>query len=205
MSSLPNIHQERPIRHHAAVVCLVLLGLVAAAPAQAQTQRCEAPPGRSGVEQYCESLPDAGGPQGGDREGSGRGVDRRTAGRLRSAGEEGEALLSLVGGAAASGDADGSGSGSGDSGSGSKPADGAEDGGSSDGGGASAGTQEADEGDEPSDNVLTALQSSVEDGPTLTNAFGWLLLAIAIGCFALAWLVWRRRESPDADPGSDAS
>lgn len=181
-------------------MCAALLALVAtAAPAAAQEQRCEAPPGRSGIEQYCEALPQAGGPQSGGQDESG-GVDRGTANRLRSAGPDGSAVLSLSGGE--SGNA-GSGSGSGSS-------DDAGNGGAQSGGGGAdrsgdgsgAGAAEAVEVDEPSGSLLSALKSSVEDGPTLSNAFAWLLIAIAIGCFALGWIRWRRGSSGAGDPAA---
>jgi hypothetical protein len=196
MNTLPRIHGARLIRHHVAVVCAALLALFATAvPAAAQEQRCEAPPGRSGIEQYCESLPQAGGPQGGGSEGS-SGVDRGTAARLRSAGAEGAAVLGLSGGQGGSAES-GAGSGSG-----------AGDGGAQSGGGDSdrsqnegsvAGTAEPVDIDEPSGSILSALKSSVEEGPTLSDAFAWLLIAIAIGCFTLAWLRWRRGSSGAGD------
>lgn len=177
-------------------MCAVLLALLAtAAPAAAQEQRCEAPPGRSGIEQYCEALPQAGGSQGGGQDESG-GVDRGTANRLRSAGDDGSAVLSLSGGEsgnAGSGSSDGAGNGGAQSGGG-----GAE----RSGNGSGAGVGEPVEVDEPSGSLLSALTSSVEDGPTLSNAFAWLLIAIAVGCFTLAWIRWRRGSSGAGDPAA---
>ena len=199
MVTLPEIHRARPIRHHAAVVCSLLVVLTAAAPAAAQDERCQAPPGRSGIEQYCEALPQAGGPQGSGRDES-SGVDRGTAARLRSAGSDGAAVLGLTG--QASGD-----SGNGDSGSGGTAGGGTGPG--SDDAAQSKRTGEAGSGrsvdvDEPSDNLLSALRSSVEEGPTLSGAFAWVLIAIALACFTLAWTRWRRHDGDDAGMGGSA-
>jgi len=194
MNTLPRIHGARLIRHHVAVACVALLALLATAPpAAAQERRCEAPPGRSGIEQYCESLPQAGGPQGGGGDES-SGVDRGTADRLRSAGADGAAVLGLSGGE--SGNAD-SGSGAGSGGAQSGGGDQARD-------GSGAGAAEPVDVDEPSGSILSALRSSVEEGPTLSDAFAWLLIAIAIGCFTLAWIRWRRGSSGAGDHAGSA-
>lgn len=199
MVTLPGIHRARPIRHHAAVVCSLLIVLIAAAPAAAQGERCQAPPGRSGIEQYCEALPQAGGPQGGGRDDS-AGVDRGTAERLRSAGPAGAAVLGLTG--QATGD-----SGNGDSGT-SRTAGGGSGSGSDEaapsGQAGDAGRSRTVDVDEPSDNLLSALRSSVEEGPTLSGAFAWVLIAIALACFALAWTRWRRDDGKDAGVGGSA-
>ena len=64
------------------------------------------------------------------------------------------------------------------------------------------GSGSSDTGDaeaEPSGSVLSALTSSAEDGPTVGNALAWVLIAIAIGCLAVAWLGWRRRRGDQPD------
>src|SRR5215217_3358636 len=105
------------IRHHATAVCAALLALVAAAPASAQGGKCQAPPGRSALEQYCEQLPGAGGQQGGG--GGGERLNRKAARELRSAGDEGEALLGLAESSGGGSDDGGASGGSGGGGSGS--------------------------------------------------------------------------------------
>ena len=165
------------------------MALVAAAPASAQGERCQAPPGRSALEQYCEQLPGAGGSQGGS--GGGGSVDRGTARELRGAGEEGEALLGLAessGGGADHSDRDASG--------GSGGGDGA---GDDSGSGSSDSSAAGDAEDEPSSSVLSALASSAEDGPTVGEALVWVVIAIAVGCFALVWLGWRKRRADQPD------
>jgi hypothetical protein len=177
------------IRHHATAISAVLLALLVAAPASAQGDRCQAPPGRSALEQYCEQLPGAGGSQGG---GGGGGVDRKTARELRSAGGAGAALLGLA-------ESSGGGTGSNGGGSGSGGSGRSEGGGSGAGASGSGSSDTGDADAEPSGSVLSALTSSAEDGPTVGNALAWVLIAIAIGCFAVAWLAWRRRRGDQPD------
>ena len=183
------------IRHHATAICAVLLALVATAPASAQGQRCQAPPGRSALEQYCERLPGAGGQQGGG--GGGERLNRKTTRELRSAGDEGAALLGLAessgggsGDGSGSGGAGGGGSGSGDAGGSANGASGSGSSGSGAGGAAES---------EPSGSVLSALASSAEEGPTVGGALAWVLIAVAIGCFGLAWVTWRRRRGDEPE------
>ena len=87
----------------AAAVCVAL-----ALPGAASAQRCIAPPGLAGLEQYCESIPGAGGQRGPAdgagsprRDGSGvaknGGISGRTAGALL-ADRDGAALFGLIAG-----------------------------------------------------------------------------------------------------------
>src|SRR5438105_6298536 len=87
-------------------LCVAVAALVcSAAPALAQS--CQAPPGTSGIDQYCESIPGPGHNQGrGDRGGgvnsvTGRPVPRSAQRRLQSAGSDGKALLNLTHGSPA--------------------------------------------------------------------------------------------------------
>src|SRR5436305_12487615 len=94
------------IRLALAVVALTASAAVGALPAQAAPAHCVAPPGTSGIDQYCETVPAAGGDTGtrGGSQGShplSRSVPRRTAAGLRSSGSVGKAVLSLPSGAAA--------------------------------------------------------------------------------------------------------
>ena len=74
------------------VAIAAVLGLAGTAVAQ----RCEAPPGTAGVEQYCETVPGAKGERGSRTEpGVGRALDRRTARRLERAGRDGRGILAL--------------------------------------------------------------------------------------------------------------
>src|SRR6476469_1935605 len=97
-----------------AVAALAAGVLVGPLPAQAAPVNCQAPPGTSGIDQYCETVPTAGGDQGtsgGSGGGSGHSgghaggsVSRRTATALRDSGDTGKAILGL---ATASGQASG--------------------------------------------------------------------------------------------------
>src|SRR3954452_23860395 len=91
-----------------AVVALAAGVLVGPLPAQAAPANCQAPPGTSGIDQYCETVPAASGDQGtrggggssGGHSGgqSGRvggSVSRQTAAALRNSGTVGQAVLGL--------------------------------------------------------------------------------------------------------------
>src|SRR3954463_7089844 len=89
-----------------ALVVLALAAgvLVGPLPAQAAPTNCQAPPGTSGIDQYCETVPAASGDQGtrgGGRGQSGRSgssVPRHTAATLRRSGAGGKAVLGLSSG-----------------------------------------------------------------------------------------------------------
>jgi len=71
-------------------ILLVSAGAAAAGP------RCDAPPGTSGIDQYCETLPGAKGDrESGAGQGVGRSLDRRTSRALRRAGRDGQGVLVL--------------------------------------------------------------------------------------------------------------
>jgi len=173
----------------------------------AQGNRCQAPPGRSGVEQYCESLPGPGGPQGGGNErGRGPALSNRAARELRDAGGTGAALIAAAeasGGSSTGADSGGSGSGNGNAGGKAGGANGQDAQGGSSTGDAIAGSGSVEK--EPSGSVLTALRSSVEDGPTVSSALPWLLVLIAIGAFGLAFWGRRRPREDDGEPGEPAT
>ena len=81
---------SRQRRLAAAVLAAGLVGAVWAGPVQAQT--CEAPPGTAGVDQYCETVPDARGDRGLTPGGPGRA--RLPASLSRT--EEGRRLRAFV-------------------------------------------------------------------------------------------------------------
>jgi hypothetical protein len=76
-----------------ATVCVWLLGSFAP-PALAQGTN--APPGNSGVDQYLETVPEAGGNRSATGREGDRGLPARTVERLRAAGADGEAVANLV-------------------------------------------------------------------------------------------------------------
>src|SRR2546423_925755 len=80
----------------------VALVLATAAPASAASQSCVAPPGTSGIDQYCEALRGRGHNQGRGDKGagpnavSGRPVPKNAQRQLGKAGSDGAALLNLT-------------------------------------------------------------------------------------------------------------
>jgi len=154
------------------VLAVLALGLLAPTTASAQT--CEAPPGTSGIEQYCESIQGPGGKAGPGDRGSrgGRGVGGPTARELRGSGSDGRAVLGLAGGSRAGSASGSSGAGSGE-----------------DSGGASA-SQGSGRGsrDGGVSSVLSGAMSAIGSGSGLV----WILIAIAVVLAGVAWLRFRR-------------
>jgi hypothetical protein len=178
-------HEARTFSHTLRTLLAGLVCAAAAAPAAATAQDCQAPPGMSGIDQYCESVPDARGQRGagepggrGQRDAEERGgngarvVSKRTARALRERGHQGEAVLAFVrsGGSTRSdrlkgGDQSSAGSGGG-------------------------------EGVAPRENSsdpLSAITSAVDSGSTTGPGLVWLLVATALAFVVLAWLRYRRR------------
>jgi hypothetical protein len=163
MRGLPS--RARPI---AAAVAVTSLALAASAPASwAQAAPCKAPSDTSAIDEYCETLPAAGGdsPSGpGARKGGaalGRTLPRRTATELKRS-AAGRALLRSPAPRRSE-----------------RPS--AERG----GGGAPAPTA-------PSENPLGAVRQAVGSGTSAGPLFAWALLAVAVGLAGLAWLRRRR-------------
>jgi hypothetical protein len=76
---------------------VMLLPLVGALSPAALAQDTNAPPGNSGVDQYLETVPEAGGNRpAGERKGETR-LPARTREQLKAAGADGEAIANLVG------------------------------------------------------------------------------------------------------------
>lgn len=167
-----------------------LIGLAVTAalvvPAPALAQRCQAPPGSSAVEQYCEAVPEGGGTQSGDDfAGSGgrqdpggnvNGLSRSAQRELRTKGADGAAVVGLV--AASSG-------------------------GNNDGGGSSGGTgprgsvkgEAASGAGTPSGSPLKAVSASVENGATVGGVFVWALLGVTLLILGLGWISFRSRDA----------
>jgi hypothetical protein len=142
---------------------------------------CQAPPGTSGIDQYCETIPSSTGSHGaGGHGGSGGAIDRSTQRALSAHGKAGKAILDLTAsGGAPSGTQKKSASGhSAGSAGGTSPK------GSSDTGSAPRST---------SNNPLSAIGSAVDSGASAGPAFVWLLIGIAIALSAAAWVGYRRR------------
>jgi hypothetical protein len=159
---------EIPTFRQIKIACCVGLACVAAliaAPAS-RAQSCQAPPGTSGIEQYCESIPGAGGERGpGDRSPSGKSVPAGTKRFLerRSAGEQ---ILRLAG----------SGGGRGRN---RAPSDGRR------GAGPAVPERAAPA---PSASPLTAIAHALGPDSGADPAFYWLLVALALLLGGLGWM-----------------
>jgi MYXO-CTERM domain-containing protein len=152
-----------------------LLLLVLAEPAFGA--KCQSIPGRSALDQYCETLPSASGP---GTPTSSRGnrstLPRRARSRLADLGDAGAGILALSEGA---GSAGGTSSGGKSSGQRARRGD------------ATGGEDGAP--DEPSSNPLSALTSAVDSGSSSGPAFLWILLLVAAVLAGLGWLRYRQR------------
>jgi hypothetical protein len=87
------------------MTCLGLLLFALFAPSAAMAENCNAPPGTSGIDQYCESLPSPGGSGGGSHHGGGGNggggnklhhVNPTTTKTLQNSGAAGHAVLDLT-------------------------------------------------------------------------------------------------------------
>jgi hypothetical protein len=177
-----------------AVAALAAGVLVGPLPVQAAPVNCQAPPGTSGIDQYCETVPAAGGDQGtsGGSGGSsgqhgrvGGSVSHRTATALRDSGAGGKAILGLsTGSGQASGSTQGSSSGA------AKGQTGAA--------GQKHGTAQASQGNQSkapaarSDNPLEAIRSAVTAGTSAGPGFVWILVVLGAIMAGIGWLRYRR-------------
>lgn len=172
--------------------------IVAATPGVAMAQRCEAPPGSSAVDQYCEAIPEGGGTRSSDNfDGAGgrqdpggnvRAIPAQTQERLRGAGADGAAVVGLAA-ASTGGDDDDS-----DSGAGGSAVPGGTNRGTAEQGGVKG---ENAQSSDPSGNPLKAVSASVENGATIGGVFIWALLGVACLAAVFAWLSFRRGDSGD--------
>jgi hypothetical protein len=195
-----------PIRLALFAVFLATTALFAPAPAFGQS--CEAPPGRAGLVQYCETIPGPGGDRGpGDfGRGGGSRLPSTTREELNARGATGRALLGFAegtGGGSANGASardsnDPGADGNRETRSTGDPAaadDSNEPGADGDGDPRSTGDR-GSTGDrqrsEPSNNPLTAIRAATESGSSVGPAFLWALLALALVVAALGWVRYRR-------------
>jgi hypothetical protein len=180
-----------------AVAALAAGVLVGPLPAQAAPVNCVAPPGTSGIDQYCETVPAASGDQGtrgGGGGGSGQSgrvggnVSRRTAAALQRSGSGGKAILGLsTGSGQASSSTQGSSSGAakGKSGTSSQKHAAAQ--------GSQSSQSKAPAG--RSDNPLEAIRSAVTSGTSAGPGFVWILVILGAIMAGLGWLRYRRSPS----------
>ena len=168
------------------LACVV--AALVATPAAAQ--RCEAPPGTAAVEQYCETVLAAGGARG-----AGRGaapaqpVPARTLRRLEASGAQGRQLSELLQGAPAAAPARGT------SRAAPRRRPARRTSRAAPRGRVGAGRQAAlRPAPAAPANPLSAVRSALTGGETVGRGFPWVLLAIAAGMGAVAWLRRGRRH-----------
>jgi hypothetical protein len=142
---------------------------------------CQAPPGTSGIDQYCETIPGSTGNHGpSGHAGSGSSsIDPSTRRALSNQGKAGQAILDLT---SAGGTTSRSKKSSGSNHTAATP------------GGSTSG--KSDNGATPpatSNNPLSAVGSAVGSGASAGPAFVWLLVVLGIGLSAVAWMGYRRR------------
>jgi hypothetical protein len=196
MFQTTNPHQIGRIRQHAVAGCVALLCLMLAEPAFAQRD-CQAPPGRSGLDQYCETVPGAAGDRSpGAGGGTGRDVSPATKRKLENGGAAGKALLGVLGAGARGDSGPGGDGGSASSGGGSGGRGGSSNGARSDRGSDKAADAESGSdkaADAPSNNVLSAIRSSADTGATSGPGFIWALVIVTLVIVGVAWIRYRAR------------
>lgn len=155
------------------VVLFGFAGTAVAAP------RCEAAPGTSGVDQYCETVPGAKGDRGsGTGPGAGRSLDRKTVRSLDREGRDGRGVLALPSsGKPVESRSKPSGSPLGASGKGER---------------AESRPESSKTRPESSKSTLGAVGSAIASGPSAGQSFLWVLAAAAVGMVGIAWVRYRR-------------
>jgi hypothetical protein len=174
-----------------ALFAVFLASIALLAPAPAFGQSCEAPPGRAGLEQYCETVPGPGGDRGpGDfGKGGGSRLAPTTREELNAHGAPGRALLGFAEGTGGSSDNGGAAAGS------NKPGADADRDPRSTGDPRSRGDHRSSGdrlGSEPSNDPLRAVRAAAESGSSVGPVFLWALLALALVVGALGWVRYRR-------------
>lgn len=170
-------------------------------PAAAIAQECQGPPGTSAVDQYCESIPAAGGTsrpgsssgQSGASGSSGASSVSGTVERQLAGSDDGQAVLGLAAASATPSEAQGGGSatsGNASNGSAETPASSQR----------PADSQNA--ANIPSTSALKAVSSSVQNGGTIGDAFIWALIGVTVIAAVAGWLSMRRRRRDPEPPTS---
>lgn len=166
---------------------LIALAAAVLAVAPASAQFCDAPPGTSAVDQYCENPPSASGNSGG---GGGGGTTLKPSGHtvrvIAKSGERGKELNRYLGQQAASS------GGSAVASNGSSAKDGKGKGRDT----ASSKTKSAAQApSQQSTSPLGAVQSAASSGSTIGNGFIWALIAIALFIAGTAFVRHRRKSA----------
>jgi hypothetical protein len=167
--------------------CAALAALVA--PGVATAQKCVAPPGTAAIENYCETIPAAGGDRdSGDPDAPAPDVSPQTSQALAQTGDDGKALAQALGGDDSSGT---TGSNTGDGGSGNGGSGNGGNGSGSDGG--SSLTIPVPKA--PSSNPLNAVTQATGQGTGIGQGFVIVLVAATLVLGGAGWMAYRRRET----------
>jgi hypothetical protein len=153
------------VRRAGLIAACLALSPCAATPAWGATANCQAPPGTSAVDQYCETIPAPGGDRGSsDRTGrrTGSSLTPGTARTLGRAGTDGRGILSLPAGA--------------------PPAHARR----------HAPALAPPKPAPASESPFSAIGSAVDAGGSLGSGFMWVLIALGIGFVGAAWMRYRR-------------
>ena len=191
--------QFRTFRHTRTTACLGFLAFALLTPSAMAAENCTAPPGTSGLDQYCEALPSPGGSGGSSHHGGGGSggstnhdqIPPGTLRQLQHSGSEGAAVLALSNSAPASSRSGSSSSGGPSSGRHHARHRHAQS--HSQQGPSSAPTSldASSNTSAPASNPASAVGNSVSG--SLGAGFFGLLAGIAVLLAALAWLGRRRR------------
>lgn len=153
-------------------VPLVVVAAIAA-PAATAAQRCVAPPGTAAVDQYCETVPSAGGDRGSsDPSTPAARIPLKTAAALGRSGPDGQALAGVLGHKGKRR------SGSGSAGSRQDPA-----------------VSPYPVPRAPSNNPLSAVSQAVGKGTTSGPWFAGALIIVTLLMAGWGWTAYRRRSS----------
>ena len=170
------------------VASVLSCALLCLAPTAAAQKQCEAPPGTSAIDQYCETVPTAGGERDTTKpptQGAGSGgptTDEGAIRQLEQSGPDGRALAETLRETGAvqgpRGGRDGKGDpvarGDGESGSAGRVA-------------------------VPSESPVEAVRSAASDGATLGATLPWALLGLTLLLSGLLWIRLRARDPESVD------
>jgi cobalamin biosynthesis Mg chelatase CobN len=180
---------------------LVVLALLLPASASAAPVNCQAPAGTSGIDQYCEVLPGAGG-TGSNHHKTKKHVSQQVTQKLQSQGDAGAAILQLT---QSSGAADAQTTTTPPVAkkhkSGHKKATTTSPGNSTTSQTPSKTTPQArSEGPSPGNDPFTAVGNSFSTSTGISGGFAWVLIAIGLIFAGMGWVSYRGRSREPGTP-----
>jgi hypothetical protein len=192
--------QRKTFRHigQIAFPALIAIALLLPASGAAAPVNCQAPPGTSGIDQYCEALPGAGG-SGSNHHKKKKHVSTQVQQKLQSQGSDGAAILQLT---QSSGAADAQTTvvvkkhkppahkkKSSTAPTTSTPATPTP---------AATTPQAQSEGPSPANNPFSAVGNSFSTSTGISGGFAWVLVGIGLIFGAMAWISYRGRGREQA-------